>query len=49
MAKVLKEERNSKGAKLFYAWGKVRELDALIPFDSRATHNFVSHEMALKL
>ena len=46
---VLKEEGNSKGAHLSYAWGKVREYDALIHFDPGSTHNFISHELALKL
>ena len=32
-----------------YAWGKVREHDALILFDPRSIHNFISHELALKL
>ena len=49
MVKVLKEERNSKGAILSYAWGKVRELDALILFDPGSTNNFISHELALNL
>ena len=46
---VLKEEENSKGANLSYAWGKVRELDAPILFDPGYTHNFISHQLALKL
>ena len=47
---VLKEEGNSKGAHLSYAWwGKVREHDALILFDPGSTHNFISQELALKL
>ena len=46
---VLKKEGNSKGANLSYAWGKVRELDALIVFDLGSTRNFISHELALKL
>ena len=47
--KFLKEGGNSKGTTLHYAWGKVRELDALILFDPRSTHNFISHKLALKL
>ena len=47
--KFLKEEENSKGANLSYAWRKVRELDALLLFDPRSTHSFISHELALKL
>ena len=46
---VLKEEGNYKGTHLSYAWGKVREHDALILFDPGSTHNFISHELALKL
>ena len=46
---ALKEKRNSKGANLSYVWGKVREHDALILLDPRSTHNFISHELALKL
>ena len=34
---------------MFYVWGKVRELDALILFDLGFTHSFISHELALKL
>ena len=49
LVEVLKEEGNSKSANLSYAWGKVRELDALILFDPIYTHNFISHELALKL
>ena len=45
----MKEEGNSKGAILSYAWGKVRELYALLLFDLGSTHNFISHELALKL
>ena len=29
---LMKEEGNSKGANLSYAWGKVRELDGLLIF-----------------
>ena len=46
---VLKEEGNSKGANLSYAWGKVRELDALILLEPRSTHYFISHELELNL
>ena len=46
---VLKEEGNSKGSKLLYAWRKVREHDTLILFDPGSTHNFISHELVLKL
>ena len=45
---VLKEEGNFKGAKLSYAWGKIRELDALILFDLGSTHSLILHELALK-
>ena len=34
---------------MVYAWGKVREHDYLILFDPQSTHNFISHELALKL
>ena len=46
---VLKEEGSSKGALLSYIWGKVLDHDALILFDLGSTHNFISHELALKL
>ena len=46
---VFKEEGSSKGALLSYLWGKVCEHDALILFDPRSTHNFISQELALKL
>ena len=46
--KALEEEGHCKGAPLCYAWGKVREQDALILFDRGSTHNFISHELALK-
>ena len=49
MVEVFKEEGSSKGAKLSYLWGKVREHDALILFDPGATHNFISQELALRL
>ena len=45
----MKEEGNPKGAHLSYVWGKVRELDAFILFDPGSTHNFISHDLALKL
>ena len=44
-----KEDGHCKGAPLSYAWGKVREHDALILFDPGSTHNFISHELATKL
>ena len=46
---VFKEEGSSKGALLSYLWWKVCEHDALILFDPGSTHNFISHELALKL
>ena len=49
IVEVFKEEGSSKGALLSYLWGKVREHDALILFDPRSTHNFISQELALKL
>ena len=47
--KVLKEERNSKGVRLSYVWGKGREHDALILFDPGSTHTVSSRELGLKL
>ena len=46
---VLKDEGNSKGLNLSYAWGKVTKLYALTLFDPNSTHNFILHELALKL
>ncbi|MCO5551366.1 hypothetical protein L7F22_004868 [Adiantum nelumboides] len=44
-----KEDVHCKGSPLSYAWGKVREHDAFILFDPGSTHNFISHELAIKL
>ena len=44
---VLKEEGNPKRAHSSYAWGKVRELDALILFDPGSTHNSISHDVGV--
>ena len=49
MVEALKEEGHYKGSPLSYAWGKVREHDALIVFEPRPTHNFVSTELATKI
>jgi len=49
MVEALKEEGHCKGAPLPYAWGKVREHDALILFDPGSTHNFISIDLATKL
>jgi len=46
---ILEEESHYKGAPLSYAWGKVREHDALILFDPGSTHNFISVDLATKL
>ena len=46
---ALKEDGHYKGSPLSYAWGKVREHDALILFDPGSTHNFISTELATKL
>ena len=46
---ALKEDGHCKGSPLSYAWGKVREHDALILFDPGSTHNFISNELATKL
>ncbi|MCO5613123.1 hypothetical protein L7F22_067398 [Adiantum nelumboides] len=49
MVQAPKEDGHCKEAPLSYAWGKVREHDALILFDPGSTHNFISHELAAKL
>ena len=49
MVEAQKEDGHCKGSKLSYAWGKVREHDALILFDPGSTHNFISNELATKL
>ena len=49
MIEAPKEDGHCQGSPLSYAWGKVREQDALILFDSGSTHNFISHELAAKL
>ena len=36
-------------SQLCYAWGRVRDQDALILFDPGATHNFISIELAQRL
>ncbi|MCO5604259.1 hypothetical protein L7F22_058422 [Adiantum nelumboides] len=46
---ALQEDGHCKGSLLSYAWGKVREHDALILFDPGSTHNFISVELATKL
>ena len=45
----LKDKENSKGSSLSYAWGKIREHDALTLFDPGSTHKFISIELAIKL
>ena len=47
--KAQEEDCQSKGSSLSYAWGQVQEHDALIFFDPRSTHNFVSTNLATKL
>ena len=37
-----KEDGHCKGIPLSYAWGKVREHNALILFDPSSIHNFIS-------
>ena len=49
VVEVLKKEGNSKVENLSYVLGKVRQLNTLILFDLGSTHNFISHELALKL
>ena len=49
MVEALKEDGHCIGSQLSYAWGKVREHDALILFDPGSTHNFISTELATKL
>ncbi|MCO5588963.1 hypothetical protein L7F22_042927 [Adiantum nelumboides] len=49
MVEAPKEDVHCKGSPLFYAWGKVREHDALILFDPGSTHKFISLELATKL
>ncbi|MCO5587770.1 hypothetical protein L7F22_041722 [Adiantum nelumboides] len=49
MVEAPKEDVHCKGSPLSYAWGKVREHDAFIPFDPGSTHNFISLELATKL
>ena len=47
--KALQEDCHHSGSSLSYAWGKVREHDALILFDPGSTHNFISTHLANKL
>ena len=47
--KALQEDCHHSGSTLSYAWGKVREHDALILFDPGSTHNFISTHLANKL
>ncbi|MCO5601871.1 hypothetical protein L7F22_055997 [Adiantum nelumboides] len=49
MSTVLKEGGLPQGSPLCYAWGKVREHDSLILFDSGSTHNYISVGLASKL
>ncbi|MCO5607667.1 hypothetical protein L7F22_061865 [Adiantum nelumboides] len=49
MTTVLKEGGIPQGSPLCYAWGKVKENDALILFDSGSTHNYISVGLASKL
>ncbi|MCO5551037.1 hypothetical protein L7F22_004533 [Adiantum nelumboides] len=49
MVFVQKEGGLSQGSPLSYAWGKVREHDALILFDSGSIHNYISVALASKL
>src|SRR3569832_208215 len=49
MVEAPKEDAYCQGSPLSYAWGKVREHDALILFAPGSTHNFISMELAAKL
>ncbi|MCO5562209.1 hypothetical protein L7F22_015835 [Adiantum nelumboides] len=49
MVEAPKEDVHCKGSPLSYAWGKVREHDSFILFDSGSTHSFISIELATKL
>ena len=49
LVKALKEDCKGRNLSLSYAWGKVREHDALILFDPGYTHNFISTNLATKL
>ncbi|MCO5587194.1 hypothetical protein L7F22_041141 [Adiantum nelumboides] len=49
MTTVLKEGGLPQGSPLCYAWGKVREHDSLILFDSGSTHSYISGRLASKL
>ena len=49
LVKAQEEDCQSKGSSLSYAWGKLREHDALILFDLGSTHNFISTNLATKL
>ncbi|MCO5568922.1 hypothetical protein L7F22_022625 [Adiantum nelumboides] len=49
MVEAPKEDVHFKGSPLSYDWGKVKEHDAFILFDTGFTHNFISLELATKL
>ena len=49
LVKAQEKDCQSKGSSLSYAWDKVQEHDALILFDPRSTHNFISTNLATKL
>ena len=49
LVKALDEDCHHRRSSLSYAWGKVREHDALILFDPGSTHNFISTHLANKL
>ncbi|MCO5608484.1 hypothetical protein L7F22_062694 [Adiantum nelumboides] len=46
---ALQEDGHCKGSPLSYAWGKVREHDALILYDPGSTYNFISVKLATKI
>ena len=49
MVEAPKEDGHHKDSPLAYAWGKLRDQDALFLFDPGSTHNFISNELATKL
>ena len=46
---VANEVENSSALQLCYAWGQVRDQEALILFYLHSTHNFISIELAQRL